>query len=593
MPSDTPEQIAAKAALYAEAEEAVAKLHAAADVLVSVELKGLNGKAYETEREAAADQMMAHWAQGLAELQGFSHQSLGVRHCFHWSLAFPEIMESGGFSAFIGNPPFMGGTKLEPVFGKEWRDALVEYVGNGVRGVRGTADLCAYFFMRCGQLLRQSGQMALLATNTVSEGDTRTVGLAQLVAAEFSISFAIRSMKWPGAANLEVAVVSLHKGHWNGGCVLDGIRVRAISDDLSVPSNVIGTPFQINANAGLAIEGAKNLGMGFILDPQEASKLITKDCRNKDVLFPFLNGEDVNSRPDQSATRWTIFFFEWPLNREGAPDGYDGPVAEDYPDCLKIVEERVKPERMSYPPDSSWNRSLRAKWWQYGLPRPALLKALKGKSRALVKSAVSQNNFFVLVATNVVFSHATKVFIFEDFGHFSVLQSTLHDEWARKYGSSLESRFRYTPGSCFETYPFPKKISDLEGFGMHYHEFRENLMQLRNEGLSKTYNRFHSLGENSPDIVELRRLHTELDRAVLSSYGWQDLCLDHGFHETKQGVRFTVSEGARREVLDRLLALNQQRHAEEEAERAALPVAVSAKRGRKPKDTGGQITMDL
>ena len=84
-----------------------------------------------------------------------------------------------------------------------------------------------------------------------------------------------------------------------------------------------------------------------------------------------------------------------------------------------------------------------------------------------------------------------------------------------------------------------------------------------------------------------------MDKAVATAYGWQDLDLGHGFHETKQGIRFTISETARREVLDRLLALNHQRHAEEEAEKAAQPVSESAKRGRKPKDTGGQITMDL
>ena len=118
-------------------------------------------------------------------------------------------------------------------------------------------------------------------------------------------------------------------------------------------------------------------------------------------------------------------------------------------------------------------------------------------------------------------------------------------------------------------------------------------MCVRQEGLTKIYNRFHDPAETSVDIVELRRLHVEMDRAVATTYGWQDLDLGHDFHETKQGIRFTISEAARHEVLDRLLALNHQRHAEEEAEKAALPVSVSAKRGRKPKDTSGQITMDL
>ena len=120
------------------------------------------------------------------------------------------------------------------------------------------------------------------------------------------------------------------------------------------------------------------------------------------------------------------------------------------------------------------------------------------------EEAVSQNNFFVFVETNIVFSHATKVFVFEDFGHFAVLQSSFHDEWARKYGSTLESRFRYMPGSCFETFAFPTLLNQLEEVGSRYYEFRNQIMQTRQEGLTKTYNRFHDRGEQSADIARLR-----------------------------------------------------------------------------------------
>ena len=112
-------------------------------------------------------------------------------------------------------------------------------------------------------------------------------------------------------------------------------------------------------------------------------------------------------------------------------------------------------------------------------------------------------------------------------------------------------------------------------------------------GLTTLYNRFHSPAEIGSELVELRELHGEMDRAVAFAYDWQDLHLDHGFHETKQGIRFTISEAARREVLDRLLALNHQRHAEEETELAAQVAAAPAKRGRKKKDAGDQLLMDL
>ena len=88
-------------------------------------------------------------------------------------------------------------------------------------------------------------------------------------------------------------------------------------------------------------------------------------------------------------------------------------------------------------------------------------------------------------------------------------------------------------------------------------------MYTREEGLTKTYNRFHNPKEKSTDIVRLRELHVEMDNAVAAAYGWSDLDLGHGFHETPQGVRFTISETARREVLERLLQLNHERYEEE------------------------------
>lgn len=103
----------------------------------------------------------------------------------------------------------------------------------------------------------------------------------------------------------------------------------------------------------------------------------------------------------------------------------------------------------------------------------------------------------------------------------------------------------------------------LNTIGERYHANRATIMAARNEGLTKTYNRFHNAADHAADIAALRALHVEMDHAVASAYGWSDLALGHGFRETKQGVRYTISETARRTVLDRLLVLNYARYAEE------------------------------
>ncbi len=117
------------------------------------------------------------------------------------------------------------------------------------------------------------------------------------------------------------------------------------------------------------------------------------------------------------------------------------------------------------------------------------------------------------------------------------------------------------------------------------------VVQSRQEGLTATYNRFHNPEEGAGDIVRLRELHVEMDVAVAKAYGWDDLEVGHDFHETAQGVRFTVSESARREVLSRLLRLNHERYEEEQkaAGEAQKAEGGKPKKVKKSKSTDGQM----
>ncbi len=573
MPSDTPEQVAAKVALYDEAEEAVSKLNAAADVLVAVELKGLKGKTYESERESSADHMMAYWAKELHEFQGYARQRLAGRNCFHWVLAFPEIIGRSGFDAFVGNPPFVGGKKISGAFGTNYREFLVEYVGCGVKG---NADMSAYFFLRVGQLLLDGGLFGLVATNTICQGETREVGLDQLILKN-TIFRAVSSTPWPGTASLEVAFVWLKKGGWLGTVELDGYQVTEIGCDLTEVSGTRGKPYVLSKNQSLGFQGTIVLGLGFVLEPIEAEALIINSPHNKNVLYPYLNGEDMLDRYDQTPSRWVINFSDMSLGE-----------AESYPECMKIVLEKVKPER-----DKLKDKGYREKWWQFGRRAVDLYESIKGLDRVLAMCKVAKHCCMVFVPPSQIFSNRLTIFAMQSGSHLAIMQSTLHEIWARKYSATLETRLSYTPTDCFETFPFPNIGGELDTIGEKYNDRRQSIMRQRQNGLTGIYNLFHTESEVSTDIAELRCLHVGMDQAVATAYGWKDLDLNHGFHDTKQGIRYTISEAARLEVLDRLLALNHQRHAEEEAERAAQSAAAPAKRTRKKKDAGDQISMDL
>ena len=359
---------------------------------------------------------------------------------------------------------------------------------------------------------------------------------------------------------MEVAHVWLRKGEWKGSFELSEKSVKGITPFLTVPGQSIGNPEKLAANQGNSHIGSYVLGMGYILAPDEAQALIKKDQRNADVLFPYLNGQDLNSRPDQSPSRWVINFFDWPLDVEHEdlekPKG--SPYAADYPDCLSILREKVKPER-----DTKKRKQYREIWWQYAEKQKALYGAIEGCDRVLVRSRVSNINSIAFVPTGLVMSEATVVFNFQDYGNFALLQGMTHTEWLTHYASSMRNDVRYTPSDCFETFPFPTQTNTLETIGDRYYTHRQSIMLTTQQGLTKTYNRFHNPDDTAPDITQLRTLHIEMDTAVAVAYGWQDLKLDHDFHETKQGLRFTISEAARREVLDRLLALNHERYAEE------------------------------
>ncbi|MCF7979701.1 MAG: restriction endonuclease [Chromatiaceae bacterium] len=620
IPDNSLNQIESKALLLQDAEEAVRQTRLLADLVTGAKLAAAGAK------RKRADALLQTAA--LLDFGGMEQQVddwLKGQHPLHWPLTFPEVFlpadseRAPGFDAFVGNPPFMGGQKITGNLSTAYRHYLVSHLAAGQRG---SADLCAYFFLRAVSLLRPAGMAGLLATNTIAQGDTREVGLDQLAAQGVRIPRAIPSRKWPGSANLEVAHVWLHRApegrDWQAGWLLNDRPVSGITPYLTEPGAVVGPPQRLKANEGKSFQGSIVLGMGFVLDPDEAEALLTQDPKHHDCLFPYLNGEDLNSRPDQSPSRWVINFHDWPLDRsaEGrwidaeederkewlkagrVPEDYPGKVAADYPALLRIVEVKVKPERMG-----NKRKIRRERWWQYAERAPKLYATIEGMERVLVCTRVSKHLNFEFAQSGTVFTLDLFVFALLGSANFGFLQSTVHEIWVRATSSTQETRMRYTTTDCFETFPFPESLANIDAIGERYYNHRQQIMQARQEGLTKTYNRFHDQDETSADIAELRALHVEMDQAVAAAYGWSDLDLGHDFHDTKQGLRYTLSEPARREVLDRLLRFNHERYAQEvaaglhdKAARKASKQATNPKPRRKrkePTETPRYQTLDL
>ena len=427
----------------------------------------------------------------------------------HWILAVPDVMERGGFDAIIGNPPFLGGQKLTGAMGTNIRDWFVNVLAGGKKG---SADLVAYFFLRAMSLLSSQGNLGLIATNTVAQGDTRAVGLKQMVERGFTITRAIQSRSWPVAsANLEYAAVwgtraEVASSVWR---MADDILVEQISTLLEPGEDI--DPRRLVRNTGIAFQGCIVLGKGFVIeDPDEAKAWIKADPRNAEVLFPYLNGEDLNSLPDAAAPRWVIDFNGL---SEGEARGYRLPYQR--------LLEHVKPERMKKA------KAVRdAPWWLFLRTRPAMRKAIRGLDEVLVIARVSKTVMPVRIRTGLVPSEMIVIFATDSFADQAVLSSSLHQMWAIKYGSGMRNDPRYTPSDVFDTFPRPEPNERLAGIGMTLDTERREIMLRRDLGLTKLYNLVNDpdiADSADADIARMREIHVELDRAVMDAYGWSDV----------------------------------------------------------------------
>lgn len=518
---------------------------------------------------------------------------------FHWQVEFPEVFmrDNPGFDAIVGNPPFAGKNTISASSGPKymaWLQVLHE-------GAHGNSDLVAHFFRRAFGLVRDRGAFGLIATNTIGQGDTRESGLATILKSGGRIYRAVKRFEWPNeGAAVVVSIVHLQRGGGPKEATLDGRVVARISAYL-IAGKLDDRPKLLLANQRKAFEGSKVYGTGFVFDDDAAAKgisegsgvmrdLISLDRRNAERIFPYIGGDEVNSSPSMSPSRQVIDFANFPLTRSEnlsswaradglakaamirsgiVPSDYPEPVASDWPRLLDIIEARVKPQR-----DTDKREVYRQKWWQFGERRPGLYAAIRDLPAVLVTSRISAHHCFAQLRGGLVFSDRLTVFALSSVGSFAVLQSSAHHVWARTFGYTFEDRFGYAPSDCFETFPFPLGLeadAAIEAIGQTYHDHRAELMVAANEGMTKTYNRFHKASETNPAIQRLRELHDEMDRAVLRAYGWDDLAdtlqpefltEDAEDDHTYQG-RYFWPAAQRDQVLSRLLALNAERYEQE------------------------------
>ncbi|MBD2636455.1 class I SAM-dependent DNA methyltransferase [Limnothrix sp. FACHB-881] len=402
--------------------------------------------------------------------------------------------------AIIGNPPFLGGNRIR----KELGDKYIEKVFSRFPEVKNQVDFCTYWFRLAHESSIASTRVGLVATNTIRQGNTRKAGLDYITKNGGRIYSAVSSQPWSGEAVVQVSIVN-----WSYDdqklLILDDQIVSQITPSLSESLDVSSAE-KLLSNRGFCFEGVKPTGKGFIVDEETVKTWVISDKKNQSIIKPFSTGTNLTKVPGCKPSRWIIDF----ENRS-----YD--EASQYSLPFKHLENTVRPIRQN-----SRELVLREQWWRFKRTNEAMRTALAHlRDFYLTIPRHSKWVTFIPAPLEWLPGDASNVVASDDFYVLGILTSDIHRQWVKEQASTLKGDTRYTPNTCFETFPFPQKpsqkiINDIRQIAQDLHDYRTQIMEQRQWGITQLYNGyFHEPASG------LAKLHAKLDKAVLKAYGFK------------------------------------------------------------------------
>jgi hypothetical protein len=461
----------------------------------------------------------------------------------------------------VGNPPFIGTARMREDLG----DGYAEALRAAYHEVPESSDFVLYWWHKAAELTRTGRvkRFGLITTNSLSQTFARRVVQAQMSATPpLSLLFAIPDHPWvdttEGAAvriAMTVGAAGEHPGELlevtgeepqpdGSEKVSFKCQLGKISADLTTGTDVT-TTVELNANGNLTSRGMMLFGDGFIITPEEAANLGLGKVRGLEkIIHPYRNGRDLADKPRGA---FAIDLFGLTPNQ----------VRDQYPGVYQHVLTRVKPER-----DANRDKSIRENWWIFGRPRTEIRPALVGISRYIATVETSKHRIFQFLESAILPDNKLVVIALDDGFHLGVLSSRIHVVYSLAAGSWLGvgNDPVYAKSRCFDPFPFPlcgeaekKRIRKMaEELDAH----RKRVQAQHGLKLTGLYNVLEKIraGEQLTDkekdihaaglVSVLKQLHDDLDAAVFAAYGWPATLTDA-------------------EILERLVALNAERAAEE------------------------------
>lgn len=494
----------------------------------------------------------------------------------------------------VGNPPFIGGKDMRAELG----DGYAEAAWKVRKDVPGGADFVMHFWDEAATRLLAKApkggenplrRFGFITTNSITQTFSRRVVERHMNAKlPLSLVYAIPDHPWLKASDkaaVRIAMTVAVRGERQGklaevvhesGLNTDTPEVRLETNEGKITSGLkLGASFSkvipLTANELLSAMGVKLHGAGFILTERSARRLgLNNQSQQNPVIFRYRNGRDL-AQHSRDAYLIDVTGISPPR------------LGSEFPDIYQHLLENVKPER-----DQNRDRDIRERWTEFGRTRPEMREFLVGLPRYAVTIETAKHHFFQFLAADIRPDNMLVALGLSGADLLAVLTSRAHILWMLGSGGTLEDRPRYNKTQCFDPFPFPvltdAQSAELDQLGERLDAFRKDRLA-EHDFLTMTdmYNVLERLreleqGVGAPfsqkerDIHEagllsvLKDIHDDIDREVFAAYGWEDLgnrLVGRPGATTPSPHKSEDQEKAEEELLVRLVALNQERAAEE------------------------------
>jgi hypothetical protein len=401
--------------------------------------------------------------------------------------------------AIIGNPPFLGGSRLRSELGDDYAERLFERFSQA----RAQVDLCSYWFRLAHEAIQDDGRAGLVGTNSISQGKSRSVALDYITQNNGHIHTAISTQPWSGESKVHVSIVNWSKQKPKV-YKLDNQPVLQINSSLKETIDVTQAK-RLKANLNQCFIGCQPNSKGFLITEDQVNEWIAKEPKDFEVLKRFSMGANLAQNPHGQPERWIIDFGDMGIEE-----------ASEFRLPFEHVKKYVKPER-----ENNREAVMREKWWRFKRTNAAMRKALLMLNQYFAVPEVSKWAIFVPCPDIWLSGNKVKAVASDDFYVLGILTSTIHRTWMHVQKSTLKSDIAYTHNTCFETFPFPqrldkKQVKKIRDAMEILHTYREKQMDSKKCGITHLYNEF--FGESSG----LTDCHKELDQLAMKAYGFSE-----------------------------------------------------------------------